>query len=446
MHGVELAVAPVADEQRVLIGGGELRSIAERDARGRTRANVHDRGQAIGIIRRPLARAVAPAELGTVGRHANAGGTVPGGVHVPFHVGVIREHVSALVERDVEGVAVAHRDEGPFLPLGVELVDAAAGGRHASHESVAVGHGGQQVVAFPDLGHVRAGQVGQLGAVAGDEVEALAVGGRDDGVWAVLASAVELAKLVDLVERAVAIGIAHPVEAAFVLLAPVDDDVEAVERPEQALGLADGHIDRLDLDLAGLAHGGHGHGVKLAVLVGDGEPPLGVDGHVDPGALGVLGHGVQALDSEALGHLHRGRVGGLGLIRRSGPGGCRQAQYQKQNHGPTAVELHGEILESLTWRKWAVRLSLATPGGRNRPGSSGGQGLRSHCTALRNRLHQNSASEGETTPGILAGGFRSGPNRDSLVEGPVTNTIYPEGCRCERSSPCFRACSRSAPV
>ena len=55
----------------------------------------------------------------------------------------------------------------------------------------------------------------------------------------VLAAAVELAQQLDLVEPVVAVGVADAVEPAVVLLAAVDDHVEAVEGPEQPVGLAD---------------------------------------------------------------------------------------------------------------------------------------------------------------------------------------------------------------
>ena len=55
-----------------------------------------------------------------------------------------------------------------------------------------------------------------------------------------------LAEQLDLVEPVVAVGVADAVEAAVELAAGVDDDVEAIEGPEQALRLADRDVDRLD--------------------------------------------------------------------------------------------------------------------------------------------------------------------------------------------------------
>ena len=134
-------------------------------------------------------------------------------------------------------------------------------------------------------------ELGQPRGVAGDDVKRLAVGRQDHGVRAVLAAAVELAQELDLVELVVAVGVAYAIEPALVYLAAVDDDVQAVERPQQALGLADWHVDRLDLDLdaCGADRCGQRDAVQLAVLVRDDQPALGVDGHVDPRALRLLG-------------------------------------------------------------------------------------------------------------------------------------------------------------
>ena len=87
--------------------------------------------------------------------------------------------------------------------------------------------------------------VGQRGGIAGDDVERLAVGCQDHRVRAVLAAAVELTQELDLVEPVVAVGVADAVEPAVILAAAIDDHVQTVERPEQAVGLADRDVDRL---------------------------------------------------------------------------------------------------------------------------------------------------------------------------------------------------------
>ena len=104
---------------------------------------------------------------------------------------------------------------------------------------------------------------------------------------AVLAAAFELAEQLDLVELVVAVRCrCTRYRPLVVLLAAVDDDVEAVERPEQPLGLADVDVDRLDLRRRRVAaERRRRDAVELAVLVGDDEPALRVDAHVDPRAL-----------------------------------------------------------------------------------------------------------------------------------------------------------------
>ena len=200
------------------------------------------------VVRRPLAGAVAIAELGAAGDVQDAGGPIPGRIDVPLHVGVVREQLAVAVEGDVERVAVAHRDELPLLPVRADAADVAAGGLLAGHEAAAVDHARQEVVLAPDLRHQRAGGLGQVRGIAGHDVERLAVGREDHRVRAVLAPAVELAQRLDLVEPVVAVGVADAVEPAVVPPAAVDDHVEAIERPEQPVGLADRDVDRLDLD------------------------------------------------------------------------------------------------------------------------------------------------------------------------------------------------------
>ena len=140
----------------------------------------------------------------------------------------------------------------------------------------------QQVVLAPDAA-ARASRSSSvsLRLVAADDVERLAVGAEEDRVRAVLAAAVDLAQQLDLVEHVVAVGVADAVQPAARTCRPrVDDDVQAVERPEQALGLADRRrrSSRPWCRSALPPIGGRRDAVELAVLVGDDEPALGVDG------------------------------------------------------------------------------------------------------------------------------------------------------------------------
>ena len=87
--------------------------------------------------------------------------------------------------------------------------------------------------------------------------------------------------------------------------------------------LADRDVDRLDLRVLGLAaERRRRDAVELAVLVGDDQPALGVDGHVDPRALRLPGHRVEQLDPEPLRRPDPGRraaARGLGVRRGTWP-------------------------------------------------------------------------------------------------------------------------------
>ena len=57
----------------------------------------------------------------------DAGGAVPGGVEVIFHVRVISEEFPVRIEAAVEDVAEADGDGFPIRAVGIELIDDAAG-------------------------------------------------------------------------------------------------------------------------------------------------------------------------------------------------------------------------------------------------------------------------------------------------------------------------------
>src|SRR5438309_1511325 len=83
--------------------------------------------------------AVAPAELGPARHLTDARRAIPGRVDVPLHVGVVGEQLAVPVVRRVVLVAEAVGDEFPLLAVGIDVVDAPAGGEDAGHEPVAVG-------------------------------------------------------------------------------------------------------------------------------------------------------------------------------------------------------------------------------------------------------------------------------------------------------------------
>ena len=73
-------------------------------------------------------------------------------------------------------------------------------------------------------------------------------------MWAVLAAAVDFFQCLDFVEFVVTVGVDHPVKTATVPgnAAAVDHDVQAVERPEQSMRVADWSVDFFDVNLRGV--------------------------------------------------------------------------------------------------------------------------------------------------------------------------------------------------
>src|SRR6516165_3302798 len=86
---VKLSVAPVANEERLLVLGRETRAVTETHAGWRTWPDVVDGRQTVRVVGGPFAGAVTPAEVASGGHQADARGPVPRGVYVPFHVGVV---------------------------------------------------------------------------------------------------------------------------------------------------------------------------------------------------------------------------------------------------------------------------------------------------------------------------------------------------------------------
>lgn len=83
----------------------------------------------------------------------------------------------------------------------------------------------QEVIFAPELRHRRVVErIHHLRAVAANHVERLTVGAEQHGVRTMLAAAVDLAKLLDLVELVVLVRVGHAVEAALVFASLVDDD------------------------------------------------------------------------------------------------------------------------------------------------------------------------------------------------------------------------------
>ena len=298
--------------------------MAKRDTRGRARANVVHAGQVVGVVHRPLAGSIPPAKLRATRGEADAGGTIPRRVHVPLHVGIVGEEITQPVEGTVKLVAIPSADQRPRFSLGIDLVDAATGAQHARHEAVAIGQPGEQVIFAPQPRDARLGEFGQLGLVAADDVERLAIGGGNDGVRAMFALSLEFAEQFGGFVGVAAIARPQPMQPQLGRLFPelhlfVHHHVQAVEGVQQSVGPADGVGDGFDLHRrSGFAHG---HPVQSAVLVRDNQAALGVDAQVDPRPFGLLGNRVQPLDLEARGQLELVGRGRLRQVERRGLGG-----------------------------------------------------------------------------------------------------------------------------
>ena len=240
MDGADFAEAPVGEVERVLIFRRKLRAVAERDAGRRAGADVRHGAEAVDVIVRPFAVAVAEAELGAADDVVDARRPIPGRADVPLHVGVVGEQLADAVEGDVEMVAQAHRDQLPLLAVGSHARDVALRRVGVVHE--AGRHARQQIVFAPVERHARRIHLRQRALVADHDIDRLAVGRQDERMQAVLAAGLDLAEQLDLVELIVAVGVAHAIDAVRPA-AFVDRDVQAVEGVEQPVCEADVEVD-----------------------------------------------------------------------------------------------------------------------------------------------------------------------------------------------------------
>ena len=152
MHGIDRAVRPVEEVQRVSILWWKSRLISEGYPGRRSNTDVDHRRQAVRVIRRPFARAGAPTELATTDHVANARGTVPRRADVSFVVRVIREQIAVRVHGDVVGVAQPRADQFPTFAVWIGPADPPAGRFADGPVTLAR----QQQVFRPDSGHAAA--------------------------------------------------------------------------------------------------------------------------------------------------------------------------------------------------------------------------------------------------------------------------------------------------
>ena len=131
----------------------------------------------------------------------------------------------------------------------------------------------------------------------------------------------------ECIELIVAILVEDTIDATLVLARAIDDDVQTVERPQQALCLADVNIDWLDLHVATCSDGGRRHAEQTSVLVRDDQASFGIDAQVHPRPFDIFGNGVEQFDLEVLGDLHVFDRRGRGLFERGCGGECRGVNF-----------------------------------------------------------------------------------------------------------------------
>ena len=189
-------------------------AVSELDADGAAGTDVDHRREAVHVIRGPLAGAAAPTELAAAGRVDDARLTMPRRTKVIFHVGVVGEHLAVRVEREVELVAIAGREDLPRLAVRVGLANPSTRREHTGRVTARIPIARQQDILVP----VRRQSAGdsfrqsrsqlfsalaphrlrwsirlhlerQLRVIACNDVERLAVGRQTDCVWPVFAAA-----------------------------------------------------------------------------------------------------------------------------------------------------------------------------------------------------------------------------------------------------------------
>src|SRR4051794_15489319 len=100
----------------------------------------------------------------------------------------------------------------------------------------------------------------------------------------------ELAEQLDGVILVVVVLVAYTIEAVWIGGAiAIHNDIQAAERTQEAVRLADGHGDLLNFDLAGFALTWHGDPIQRPVLVARDQPAARIDREVHPGAVLQLG-------------------------------------------------------------------------------------------------------------------------------------------------------------
>ena len=139
--------------------------------------------------------------------------------------------------------------------------------------------------------------------VAGFDEEMPAVLRDDDGVVAVLPTALRTGKLLERIEHVVAVRVAQAVKTLAARM-----HIEAVVRPNETLRSGNGDRNLFHRDIRGVRGIGHRDTKEsLASLVGGNEPALLILAQRDPRSLLALRHRVEQLGVKSLGDLESSR-------------------------------------------------------------------------------------------------------------------------------------------
>ena len=337
MHGVDFPPAPVEHIKGFLVFRGELRAVAKGGAGGRSGADVQRRRQVVIVELGILACAVAPAIFAATDDVIDACGAIPRRVEVILHVGVVGKEFAIAIHAAVEDVAEAAGKDFHVLPLGIEAVNDAARSHDVAVVAATIGHASEEMIIAPKLRDGRRsrrsgdGAFFEHGVVAGDEVEAFAIGRLQNGMHAVIAAGVEFTQHLDLVRNLVAVAVGDAIEAAGdFFLVVVHADIERTEGKEHAVHATDVGGQLLHVSgLQRLAFGRRGEAIEAAVLIAGVDASFFVAAKIHPGTLLTAGDAIKQLHFEIgqsfdvrdrRGHIRADgwsdRVGALGLVVR----------------------------------------------------------------------------------------------------------------------------------